>query len=131
MGKIELQIPKLDGRLWLECDTDSARLEILSVKAYFVTMGINFKDTRASLKQVAQDFERLLKEQQSLVSGAKDPASHAKESQVLFELAKLPVDRLKDVTEEKVCIEAIRKYGFQNVASIYNSSASSLNEFSA
>jgi hypothetical protein len=54
-------------------------------------MGINFKDTRGSLEQVAQDLERSLKEQESPVSGAKAPASHTKESQVLFELAKFPL----------------------------------------
>lgn len=89
-------------------------------------MGINFKDARANLEQanqVVQDLERLLKEQEALISGVKAAASHAKESQVLLELAKLPVDRLKDATEETVRIETLRKYGFENVASIYNSSA--------
>jgi SNF2 family DNA or RNA helicase len=89
-------------------------------------MGINFKQSQASLEQagkIAQDLERLLKEQDALISGTKAAASHAKESQVLLELAKLPVDRLKDATEETVRIETLRKYGFQNVASIYNSSA--------
>jgi SNF2 family DNA or RNA helicase len=89
-------------------------------------MGINFKETRANLEQanmVANDFEVLLKQQEALVAGAKAAASHAKESQVLLELAKLPIDRLKDATEESVRIETLRKYGFQNVASIYNSSA--------
>lgn len=89
-------------------------------------MGINFKETRANLEQankVAQDFEVLLKQQEALISGTKAAASHAKESQVLLELAKLPIDRLKDATEETVRIETLRKYGFQNVASIYNSSA--------
>jgi hypothetical protein len=50
-------------------------------------------------------------------------ASHAKESQVLPELAKLPVDFLKVSNEENVRIETLRKYGFQNVISIYNLSA--------
>lgn len=89
-------------------------------------MGINFKETRANLDQankVAQDLEVLLKQQEALISGTKAAASHAKESQVLLELAKLPIDRFKDATEETVRIETLRKYGFQNVASIYNSSA--------
>ena len=89
-------------------------------------MGINFKQSQANLEQaskIAQDLERLLKQQEGLISGTKAAASHAKESQVLLELAKLPVDRLKDATEETVRIETLRKYGFQNVASIYNSSA--------
>jgi hypothetical protein len=36
-------------------------------------MGINFKDTRANLEQanqVVRDLERLLKEQEALISGA-------------------------------------------------------------
>ena len=89
-------------------------------------MGINFKQSQASLaaaNRIALDLERILKEQDELISGTKVAASHAKESQVLLELAKLPVDRLKDATEETVRIETLRKYGFQNVASIYNSSA--------
>ena len=89
-------------------------------------MAINFKESQSRLQQankIAQDLERLLKQQEGLISGAQAAASHAKESQVLLELAKLPIDRLKDATEETVRIETLRKYGFQNVASIYNSSA--------
>ena len=89
-------------------------------------MGINFKQSQASLedaRKIAQDLERLLRQQETLISGTKAAASHAKESQVLLELAKLPIDRLKDATEETVRIETLRKYGFQNIASIYNSSA--------
>jgi len=89
-------------------------------------MGINFKASKASLEQaskIAQDIERLLKQQEALIGGTKAAASHAKESQVLLELAKLPVDRLKDATEETVRTETLRKYGFSTVASIYNSSA--------
>jgi SNF2 family DNA or RNA helicase len=89
-------------------------------------MGINFKQSKASLElasRIAQDFERLLKQQEALIVGTKTAASKAKESRVLLELATLPVDRLKDATEETVRIETLRKYGFATVASIYNSSA--------
>ena len=89
-------------------------------------MGINFKENQARLEQaakIAQDLERVLKEQEQLISGTKAAASHTKESQVLLELAKLPIDRLKDATEDTVRVETLRKYGFENVASIYNSSA--------
>lgn len=92
-------------------------------------MGINFKQSQASLAQanrIAQDLERLLKQQEVLIRGTKSAATQAKESQVLLELAKLPVDRLKDATEETVRIETLRKYGFENVASVYNSSAIAL-----
>ena len=89
-------------------------------------MGINFKDSQSNLskaQQIAQDIERLLKQQEQLISSTKTAASHAKESQVLLELAKLPIDKLKDATEDTVRVETLRKYGFANVASIYNSSA--------
>ena len=89
-------------------------------------MGINFKQMQASLEQankIARDLEQLLKQQEVLITGTKAAASHAKESQDLQELAKLPIDRLKDATDETVRIETLRKYGFLNVASIYNSSA--------
>ena len=89
-------------------------------------MGINFKQTQASLEQankIARDLEQLLKQQEVLITDTKAAASHAKESQVLQELAQLPIDRLKDATDETVRIETLRKYGFLNVASIYNSSA--------
>lgn len=92
-------------------------------------MGINFKQSKASLEkanQIAQDLERLLKQQEALIRGTKAAATQAKESQVLLELAKLSVDRLKDATEETVRTETLRKYGFENVASIYNSSAIAL-----
>ena len=52
-------------------------------------MGINFKESKASLEQankIAQDLERLLKQQEALISGTKAAASHAKDSQVLLEL---------------------------------------------
>ena len=89
-------------------------------------MGIDIKQSQIALQkanQAALDLEPLLKEQESLISGTKAAASHAKESQVLLALAALPIDRLKDATEESVRIETLRKYGFSNVASIYNSSA--------
>ena len=89
-------------------------------------MGIDIKQSQIALQkanQAALDLERLLKEQESLISGTKAAASYAKESQVLLALAALPIDRLKDATEESVRIETLRKYGFSNVASIYNSSA--------
>ena len=88
-------------------------------------MAINFKEVFAKLekaKGLAGELERVLREQESLVSGTKSSVSKAKESQVLFELAKLPVDRLKDATVETVRVETLRKYGFANIASVYNSS---------
>jgi SNF2 family DNA or RNA helicase len=92
-------------------------------------MGISFKEGRASLEkahQVLSELERILGSQENLITTVKKSTNKAKASQVLLELAKLPIDRLRDATEETVRVETLRKYGFENVASIYNSSASQL-----
>ena len=92
-------------------------------------MGIDFQSSRKSIeeaKALATDLELLLQAESKLVGTTKKAASQAKASQVLLELAKLPVDKLKDATDETVRVETLRKYGFTNVAAIYNSSATSL-----
>ena len=92
-------------------------------------MGIDFQNSRKSIeeaKALAVDLELLLQAESELVGTTKKAASQAKSSQVLLELAKLPIDKLKDATEETVRIETLRKYGFTNVAAVYNSSATSL-----
>ena len=92
-------------------------------------MGIDFQSSRKSIeeaKALATDLGLLLQAESKLVGTTKKAASQAKASQVLLELAKLPVDKLKDATDETVRVETLRKYGFTNVAAIYNSSATSL-----
>ena len=92
-------------------------------------MGIDFQSSRKSIEEakvLATDLELLLQAESKLVGTTKKAASQAKASQVLLELAKLPVDKLKDATDETVRVETLRKYGFTNVAAIYNSSATSL-----
>ena len=59
---------------------------------------------KPALSKSPQDVECLLKEREYSVSGAETAASHAKESQVLSELAKLPVDCLKVSNAENVRI---------------------------
>ena len=89
-------------------------------------MAFNFKSARTQLQQasaVARDLDAILKQQERLIAETKAAASHVKESQVLLELAKLPIDNLNDATEETVRVETLRKYGYQTVASVYNSSA--------
>jgi SNF2 family DNA or RNA helicase len=89
-------------------------------------MAFDFKSARAQLEQasiVARDLEAVLKQQERLINETKAAATHVKESQVLLELAKLPIDNLNDATEETVRVETLRKYGYQTVASVYNSSA--------
>ena len=87
-------------------------------------MGIDFAQGRKDLaraNQIAANLERLLSQEQSLTTSAKNAASSAKESQVLLELAKLPLEKLRDATDETVRIETLRKYGYTNVGSVYNS----------
>ena len=87
-------------------------------------MGINFAQGRKDLaraNQIAANLERLLSQEQSLTTSAKNAASSAKESQVLLELAKLPLEKLRDATDETVRVETLRKYGYTNVGSVYNS----------
>ena len=89
-------------------------------------MAFDFKSARAQLEQagaIARDLERVLEQQERLINETKATASHVKESQVLLELAKLPIDNLNDATEETVRVETLRKYGYQTVASVYNSSS--------
>jgi len=94
-------------------------------------MGINLKNTRASLEQVPQDLECLLTEGDFPVSGAGTAASHAKESQVLPELANLPVDCLKVSNEENVRIETLRNMVFKMLYQSITYQLSGLNEFLA
>jgi SNF2 family DNA or RNA helicase len=92
-------------------------------------MVISFKDGRASLQkanQVLAELEGILGSQERLITTVKKSTNKAKASQVLLELAKLPIDRLREATDETIRVETLRKYGFENVASIYNSSASQL-----
>ena len=89
-------------------------------------MAFDFRSARAQLEQasvIARDLERVLEQQERLINETKAAASHVKESQVLLELAKLPIDNLNDATEEIVRVETLRKYGYQSVASVYNSSS--------
>lgn len=92
-------------------------------------MGINFKQSQEKLNQaneIAYKLEQLLNQEDLLTNSAKAAASTAKESQVLLELAKLPLEKLRDASDETVRLETLRKYGFTNVGSIYNSTAIAL-----
>ena len=89
-------------------------------------MAFDFKSARSQLEQasaIARDLELVLQQQERLINETKAAATHVKESQVILELAKLPIDKLNEATEETVRVETLRKYGYQTVASVYNSSA--------
>jgi len=91
---------------------------------YFVRMGINFRESKVNLEKasrVASELESLLAQQEKFVTGTKAAVNTAKASQVLLELAKLSVEKLKDASEDSVRVETLRKYGFASVASVYNS----------
>lgn len=92
-------------------------------------MGIQFRKAKASLvqaSQVAGDLERVLAQQEKLITQTKTAVTRAKQSQVLLELAKLSVDKLKDASEDSVRVETLRKYGFTNIAAVYNSTEAAL-----
>lgn len=92
-------------------------------------MGINFKQSQEKIdqaSQIAHHLEQLLNQEERLTNSAKTAVTTAKASQVLLELAKLPLERLRDASDETVRLETLRKYGFTNVAAVYNSSANQL-----
>jgi flagellar biosynthesis/type III secretory pathway chaperone len=92
-------------------------------------VGIQFRKAKASLvqaSQVAGDLERVLAQQEKLITQTKTAVTRAKQSQVLLELAKLSVDKLKDASEDSVRVETLRKYGFTNIAAVYNSTEAAL-----
>lgn len=92
-------------------------------------MPVKFKSLRAKLleaSEITAELEQLLAREESLVRNVKKASTQVKDSQVLFELAKLPVDRLKDATTDTVRSETLRKYGFENVAAIYNTTVTQL-----
>ena len=92
-------------------------------------MGVNFRQSQEQLSkanEIARQLEQLLNQEELLINAAKAAASTAKESQVLLELAKLPLEKLRDATEDTVRVETLRKYGYTNVGSVYNSTESAL-----
>ena len=92
-------------------------------------MAMNFKENQEKLRQaneIAHQLEQLLNQEDLLTNSAKAAASTAKESQVLLELAKLPLEKLRDASDEPVRLETLRKYGFTNVGSVYNSTSIAL-----
>ena len=92
-------------------------------------MAIDIKALRrrlADATQVSQDLATVISAEATLVDTTKSTANKAKESQVLEQLALLPIDKLKDATESTIRTETLRKYGHSNVASIYHSSVAQL-----
>ena len=76
-------------------------------------MAIDFRRSKSDLqkaREITLDLSRLLDKYEQLVNTTKATATTAKESQVLLELAKLPIDKLRDATEDSVRIESLRKY---------------------
>ncbi len=61
-------------------------------------MGSNFRQSRKRLetaKKIAQGLERILKQQDQLITGVKTAAYAAEESQLLLKLAELIENQLK------------------------------------
>ena len=88
-------------------------------------MAINFKDARRKLSdalKVQQTLTDVITTEERFITNARTSTNRAKQSQVLEQLAKLDVEKLRDATEETIRVETLRKYGHNNVASIYHSS---------
>ena len=92
-------------------------------------MAFNFKDARhkrAEALRIQQTFTDLISTEQRFITSTRTSANKAKQYQVLEKLAQLDVEKLRDATEETVRVETLRKYGHNNIASIYHSSAQQL-----
>jgi SNF2 family DNA or RNA helicase len=92
-------------------------------------MAINFKDARQKLAdalRIQHTFTQLISTEERFITNTRASANKAKQSQVLEKLAQLDVEKLRDATEETIRVETLRKYGHNNIASIYHSSAQQL-----
>jgi SNF2 family DNA or RNA helicase len=92
-------------------------------------MAINFKDARNKLAdalRIQRTFTDLISTEERFITNTRASANKAKQSQVLEKLAQLDVEKLRDATEETIRVETLRKYGHNNIASIYHSSAQQL-----
>lgn len=96
-------------------------------------MAINFKDARkqvADAVRISHDLADIITTEQRFLKNTRDSANRAKQSQVLEQLAKLDVDKLKDATESPIRVETLRKFGHNNMASIYQTSEQQLERIS-
>jgi hypothetical protein len=92
-------------------------------------MAINFKDARQKLAdalRIQQTLTDVISTEERFITNTRASANKAKQSQVLEKLAQLDVEKLRDATEETIRVETLRKYGHNNIASIYHSSAQQL-----
>jgi SNF2 family DNA or RNA helicase len=92
-------------------------------------MAINFKEARQKLadaSRISNDLTDVITAEERFVRNTKESANKAKQSQVLEQLAKLDVEKLRDATEETIRVETLRKYGHNNIASIHHSSEQQL-----
>ena len=96
-------------------------------------MAINFKDARkqvADAARISHDLADIITTEQRFLKNTRDSANRAKQSQVLEQLAKLDVDKLKDATEAPIRVETLRTFGHNNMASIYQTSEQQLERIS-
>ena len=92
-------------------------------------MAIDFNEVRrllANARQMAADIGVVAAREEVLVQEALTNVDRSKESLVLQELAKLPVEKLRDASESGIRIETLKKYGFTNMAAIYHAPESQL-----
>jgi SNF2 family DNA or RNA helicase len=93
----------------------------------------NFKEVQTQIQaaqKVASELSNVLDKEESLVLQTKEGISKAKESQVLQQLAQLPIENMKDASDKTIRIETLRKYGITSVSAVYMASQSQLERIS-
>jgi len=96
-------------------------------------MAIDFNRIREVLarsRQIVGDIAPIAEREDELVRSAQQSVDRSKESMVLQELAKLPVDKLRDASDSTIRIETLKKFGFTNMAAIYHAPESQLRSIS-
>ena len=92
-------------------------------------MTYEFSDLRriaAIASQMATDLTTVATREKNLVAQTLATVDKSKTSLVLQEMAKLPVDKLRDASDSGIRVETLKKYGITNMAAIYHASESQL-----
>lgn len=84
---------------------------------------------RTQLEQASRalgELTRLVDRERSLVQEIRGGLSKAKESQVLQRLAEVPVESMRDASDESLRLESVRRAGLTSVAAVYLASETQL-----
>ena len=92
-------------------------------------LGMKFTQMRAlfqSQVKVANQINAVLSLEKESADSASLEVESLKRVQVVAELRKLPVERIKDATQTKMKIEYLRRSGYENIAEVYLASRGTL-----